>query len=88
MAAAHLGRTYGCLVWAAARRRSYAVADHYLQAGLDWCAERDLDTWRHDLLAYRARLRLDQGRWDEAAGCAEAVLRGRESKYSMHRRAR
>ena len=79
VAAAHLGRTYACLVWAAARRRSYALADHYLQAGLDWCAERDLDTWRHDLLAYRARLRLDQGRWDEAAGCAEAVLRGRES---------
>lgn len=79
VAAAHLGRTYACLVWAASRRRSYAIADHYLQAGLDWCAERDLDIWRHDLLAYRARLRLDQGRWDEAAGCAEAVLRGRES---------
>ena len=79
VAAAHLGRTYACLVWVAARHRSYAIADNYLQAGLDWCAERDLDTWRHDLLAYRARLRLDQGRWDEAAGCAEAVLRGRES---------
>ena len=77
--AAHLGRTYACLVWAAARRRSYTIADHYLQEGLDWCAERDLDMWLHDLFAYRARLRLDQGRWDEAAGCAEAVLRGHES---------
>jgi hypothetical protein len=47
----------------------------HLQAGLDYCGDRGLERDRRYLLAYRARLRLDQGRWGEASEDAAAVLR-------------
>jgi DNA-binding CsgD family transcriptional regulator len=53
------------------------AADYYIAAGLEYCAERDLDLWRNSLLAYRARSQLDQGHWDEAVDSAAAVVRGR-----------
>jgi DNA-binding CsgD family transcriptional regulator len=37
--------------------------------------ERDLETWRQWLYAYRARMLLEQGRWDEAESAAAGVLR-------------
>jgi DNA-binding CsgD family transcriptional regulator len=71
----HVGRAFTVLAWAAAYRRSYALANSYLETGLEYCSERDLDLWRLYLLAYRARAELDQGRWAEAADSAGLVLR-------------
>ena len=50
-------------------------AERHLEAGLEYCRERGLDTWRLYLLAGRARLELDRGRWDAAADAAALVLR-------------
>ena len=36
----HAGRGFVALTWWAIRFRSYAVADRYLDAGLDYCIER------------------------------------------------
>ncbi len=58
----YVGRAYVNLVWWAPRDRSYAVADRYLVAGLEYCSERGLDLWRLYLLAYRARS-TSQGTW-------------------------
>jgi DNA-binding CsgD family transcriptional regulator len=63
------------LVRAAVRTRSHPHASTYAQAGLTYCAERGLDLHRRYLLAHRARLELDQGRWSEAADSAARVLR-------------
>lgn len=71
----HAGRAYIALVWWTPRDKSYTVADHYLEAGLEYCAERGIDLWRHYLLAYRARRELDRGRWDEAVGTADLIIR-------------
>jgi DNA-binding CsgD family transcriptional regulator len=71
----HAGRGFVNLVWWAPRDRSYANADRYLDAGLDYCVEHGLDLWRLYLLAYRARAELDRGRWDEAAESAALVAR-------------
>jgi len=71
----HAGRAFVSFTWWSPRGRSYTVADRYLEAGLEYCTERGLDLWRHFLLAYRARLQLDQGRWDEAVASASLVLR-------------
>ena len=71
----HAGRAYVNLVWWAPRSRAYAVADRYLEAGLEYCSERGLDLWRAYLLAYRARSELDRCRWDDAAESAMLVLR-------------
>jgi DNA-binding CsgD family transcriptional regulator len=70
----HAGRIFVALTWWAPRSKSYAAADRYVDAGLEYCIERGLDLWRHYLLAYKARRDLDQGRWDNAVRSAELVI--------------
>ena len=71
----HTGRAFVSLTWWSPRGRWYAVADRYLEPGLEYCSERGLDLWRSFLLAHRARSQLDRGRWDEAVDSATLVLR-------------
>jgi DNA-binding CsgD family transcriptional regulator len=70
-----VGNAYLNLAWAATSMRSYSLLDARLPAGLEYCSERGLDQCRRYLLAYRARMELDQGRWPEAAESAARVLR-------------
>jgi DNA-binding CsgD family transcriptional regulator len=53
----------------------YDVAAHYIDTGFEYCSDRGLELFRLYILAFRARLELDQGRWTAAAQSAEAVLR-------------
>ncbi len=46
-----------------------------MSEGLAYCEELDLDSWWLYLLAYRARMRFEQGNWNGASEDAEAVLR-------------
>jgi DNA-binding CsgD family transcriptional regulator/tetratricopeptide (TPR) repeat protein len=68
------GRAYVALTWWAIRFRSFAVADRYLDEGLEYCIERGLDLWCMYLLAYRAHRDLAQQRWDDAVEAASRVL--------------
>jgi len=71
----HAARAYTNLssgeVWA----HQYAVADQRLALGIAYCREHDLDPWRAYMTGWAARLRFEQGRWNEAAELATAVLR-------------
>jgi DNA-binding CsgD family transcriptional regulator len=69
------GRALLNLVWWPIRQRSYPLARRYLEVGLAYCGERGLDLWRLFLLACRARIELDEGRWSAAAESAAFVLR-------------
>lgn len=75
----HAARIFNSLVMWPLRPRRLGDAERYLAAGLDYCSERGLDTWRLYLLACRARLELDRGRWDAAADAVAAVLRNPHS---------
>jgi DNA-binding CsgD family transcriptional regulator/tetratricopeptide (TPR) repeat protein len=68
-------RAYNSLAAMAVSRRRYEEAALYLSAGLAYCEERDLDFLRPYMLAYRARMRFEQGHWLGASEDAEAVLR-------------
>ncbi len=70
----HAGRGYINLAWAISRTRAYEFAN-CLAAGIEYCSERGLDLWWLYMIAYRARVELDQGRWTEAADSATFVLR-------------
>lgn len=70
----HAGRGHINLAWAIARTRAYAFSN-CLAAGIEYCSERGLDLWWLYMVAYRARVELDQGRWTEAADSATFVLR-------------
>jgi DNA-binding CsgD family transcriptional regulator/tetratricopeptide (TPR) repeat protein/GTPase SAR1 family protein len=53
----------------------YDDAARYVAEGLEYTEERGLELSHLYLLAFRARLELDRGRWIEAADSAETVLR-------------
>ncbi len=55
--------------------RQYEQASGYMHAGLAYCEEHDLDWVRTYMLAYRARMRFEQGDWNAASKDLEAVLR-------------
>jgi DNA-binding CsgD family transcriptional regulator/tetratricopeptide (TPR) repeat protein len=71
----HVGRGFVNLARVKARNRQYTQAIRYIDDGLAYCSERDLDLYRPYLLAHRARVELDQGRWAEAAQSVALVLR-------------
>jgi DNA-binding CsgD family transcriptional regulator/tetratricopeptide (TPR) repeat protein len=75
----HAGRAFIHLAWVATRIRDYARAEEYARRGIEYCTERDLDTYRHYLFARRAQMELGLGRWDEAAESAEIVIGDRRT---------
>jgi DNA-binding CsgD family transcriptional regulator len=58
----------------AARLRRYGLAERHVQAGLEYCDGRDIDLWRYYLLAWKSKLAVWRGSWDEAARLAEICL--------------
>ncbi len=69
------GLTFSRLVMFPVRYRRFEIASEHLEAGLAYCTDRGLDTFRLYLLACRARLALDTEHWDEASDLAASVLR-------------
>jgi DNA-binding CsgD family transcriptional regulator len=69
------GRALVSLVWGATGRREYAVADEYLECGLEFVESRGLELFRLYLLAFKASAAVGEGRWTEALDCASLVLR-------------
>lgn len=70
----HVARAYTNLAAAWIMCRQYGLGNHNLKAGIDYCQERDLDSWRLYMIGWQARSELDQGRWDLAAASASAVV--------------
>jgi DNA-binding CsgD family transcriptional regulator/tetratricopeptide (TPR) repeat protein len=68
-------RAYTNLSAMAVSRRRYHEAARYLSSGIAYCEERDLDFLRPYMLAYRARMKFEQGHWLGASEDVEAVLR-------------
>jgi DNA-binding CsgD family transcriptional regulator/tetratricopeptide (TPR) repeat protein len=73
--AVQVGRIFILAGAGAVEGRRHSRANTYLERGIAYCSERGLELFRLYLLAYRARLELDQGRWSEAAESASSVLR-------------
>jgi DNA-binding CsgD family transcriptional regulator len=68
-------RNYSNLIWAAVRHRDVGLAARYLAAATEYASDPEFDLWWLHLLGYRARIELDQGRWDAAAETAALVIR-------------
>ncbi|HJT58954.1 MAG TPA: AAA family ATPase [Ktedonobacteraceae bacterium] len=63
----HVARAYTNLACCAVMARDYPLAERFLQDGLAYCAEHDLDSWSMYMGAWQARARFEQGHWDDAA---------------------
>jgi DNA-binding CsgD family transcriptional regulator/tetratricopeptide (TPR) repeat protein len=70
-----VGRANINLVWCALRHRDYDLARGYLEPALRYASDHGAELWRGYLLAYRARMELNLGRWEEAVDTAEIILR-------------
>ncbi|MCK9825666.1 helix-turn-helix transcriptional regulator [Nocardioides cavernae] len=67
----HAARAYCNLSSTAVTQRRHADACRWLDEGLIYCTDRDLDSWTGYLLGWRSRMHLDRG--EEAAARADAV---------------
>jgi hypothetical protein len=70
----HAARAYCNLVSSAVVQRRHADAQTGLATGLEYCADRDLDSWTLYLQGWEAQLVLDQGDLSAAEQRAETVL--------------
>ena len=49
--------------------------ERYLQEGIEYCDERGLDVWRHQLLTVAVRLESYRGHWEQAVDSAGELVR-------------
>ncbi|HEY2316802.1 MAG TPA: AAA family ATPase [Solirubrobacteraceae bacterium] len=78
----HAGRVYALLVRCDMRLRRLDCAVKNIAAGLAYCEERGLDTWRLYLHASRARVQAALGDWEGATASAALALRDPRSAPS------
>jgi len=71
----HAARAYTNLASASVSMRDYGRGARYLDDGITYCDDHDLDSWRLYMLSCRARARFEQADWDRASEDTEAVLR-------------
>jgi DNA-binding CsgD family transcriptional regulator/tetratricopeptide (TPR) repeat protein len=71
----HAARAYTNLGHSHVERRSFGEADRYLRAGISYCTDRDLDTWRLYMSAWLADSLAEQGHYAAADQCLADVLR-------------
>jgi len=70
----HAARAYTNLATTAARNRNFAEAQARLSEGIDWCEDRDLDSYVRYMMAFRAEVRVALGDWQRASEDAEAIV--------------
>jgi len=75
----HVARAYTNIGSVLVSNKRYQEAAHYLDAGIDYSADRDLDSWLYYMRGWRASLRLETGDWDGAAEDARGVVRSYQS---------
>jgi DNA-binding CsgD family transcriptional regulator/tetratricopeptide (TPR) repeat protein len=63
----------------------HARTESHIDAGIEYCAEHDLDGFRPFLVAMRAQLRLQTGYWADAAEHASRVIAGVNSESGTGR---
>ena len=71
----HAARAYTNLAVVGIENRDGELGRSFLEAGIDFCREHDLDSWQDYLLGWLARAELERGDWDAAEATARAVVR-------------
>ncbi len=67
----HAARAYSNLGSNAVKIKDYAFAKRILDQGIHYCEERDLDSWRLNMLSLKAYVCLETGDWNEAYNIAD-----------------
>lgn len=70
----HAARAYTNFGSRAIKAKDYVFGLTILDEGINYCEERDLDSWSAYMLQCKAKLFLDTGRWDEAYAIASQLM--------------
>ena len=70
----HAARAYTNLSAALTRYRRFDAAEVAVRAGIEFCADRDLESWSSYMQGVLSFLLLDTGRWDQARQAALDVV--------------
>jgi DNA-binding CsgD family transcriptional regulator/tetratricopeptide (TPR) repeat protein len=70
----HVARAYTNLSSAQIFINNYEDGYKYLMDGIDYCEERDLDSWTYYMLSWKAQAELDRGNWKEAEKICDRLL--------------
>jgi len=71
----YIARVYFILGSNGVTTKNYSLAREAFETGIKYCEERDLDSLKSYMKAWRARLNLETGRWPEAQASAEDLLK-------------
>ena len=71
----HAARAYTNLGHNGIMIKDFAFAAKAIEDGIQYCEERDLDSWTMYMLSSKARIKLETGDWDEALKIAEGLLK-------------
>jgi ATP/maltotriose-dependent transcriptional regulator MalT len=70
----HAARAYTNIISSCIAFKDYAIAMEYLEEGLKYCEERDLDSWTKYILSMKAVMLLEMGDWEEALNISDILL--------------
>ena len=70
----HAARAFTNLSSTSIHIRDYAYSRRWLNTGINYACERDLDSWRLYMLAWRARMSGETGHWSDAEADAMKVI--------------
>ncbi|MEO8412667.1 MAG: AAA family ATPase [Ginsengibacter sp.] len=71
----HAARAYSNLGSNGVKMKDYSFAKKILDQGIRYCEERDLDSWRLNMLSLKARVHLETGDWNNAYSIADHLLK-------------
>jgi DNA-binding CsgD family transcriptional regulator len=74
----HAARAYSNLGSSAVKMRDYDFATKILEEGIQYCEERELDSWKLNMLSLKAHVHLETGDWNNAYRIADNLLKNED----------
>ncbi len=74
----HVARAYSNIAYNCVEFKEYDVAEQFLQKGIAYCEQRDLDSSKNYKLYLRSRILLETGNWNKAAAISKDLLQNKE----------
>lgn len=71
----HAARAYTNLASAGTKYKEYPFALKNLELGIQYCEDRDLNSWKAYMSSWLARVYLETGKWDKAFDIADTLLK-------------
>ena len=71
----HVARAFTNLGSSETKSKEYAPAVKHLEEGIQYCEDRDLNSWKAYMSSWLARVYLETGKWDEAFANADMLLK-------------